>query len=355
MKNRVGKNLKSVVYGLRALSAYARGSERCPYPPTAIWLEPTDRCNLKCVMCPSRLRPGKERGFMELEVYRALIEEVSSFATTIYLFLGGEALLHKDLFPMIRLARSRGIAVRLNTNATLLDRERAEMLIDSGLDYLSFSFDGYNAETYERIRIGARFEPTLKNILDFLNLKKARGAKRPYTVLETIVVRKGKQPKEEELAFRELFRGLPLDEFLLREFHAWRGLFRGASEFQLRERGLAYMPCPYAWCAVGVLRDGTVVPCCLDMWGDYALGKAGEKPLLELWNGELMRDLRRKLSSGRHREIPLCAGCDILWADRRAGKFPHTLLNVALSLPAANLVGYRPINGLKRLIKGGLS
>ena len=289
---------------------------------------------------------------MGLDRYRALIDEIGSYVTTVYLFLGGESLLHEDLVSMISIAHGRGIAVRLNTNATLLDRGKAVDLFEAKLDYISFSFDGYNAETYEKIRRGARFEPTLKNILEFLELKKERGTTIPYAVLETIVARQAQKPAAEELAFRNLFRDLPLDEFNLREFHSWRGLLKDEAELRLRDCNLGYTPCPYPWCALTVLWDGTIVPCCLDNWGEYTLGKVGERPLREVWNGDKMRALRRKLVSRRYEEISLCSDCDILWAENKTGKFPHTLLNVALSLPAANLLGYHLVNNLKRLLKG---
>lgn len=354
MVSKFVKNVKAVGHGVSALRTYSRGEDLCSHPPTTLWIEPTNRCNLRCVMCPVSLRTREDSGFMGMDAYRALIDEVSSYVTTVNIFLGGESLLHKDLFDMIRVARSHGITVRLNTNATILTRERAEQLLDSGLDHLIFSFDGYNAETYESIRVNARFEPTLQNILAFLALKKERGARQPYTVLQTIVVRDGQQTKDEEQAFRARFEGLPLDAFILREAHTWRGVFQGTDRFDPHEYGVRYVPCPYLWSTMSISWDGTVVPCCLDTWADYPLGRVGERPLLEIWNGEPMRSLRRKLLDGAYHDSPLCSDCDLLWADKMLAKLPYTLLKVSLSHPVENLLGYRLTNGLKRLVKGQL-
>jgi len=348
------RNIRAVGYGLNALWAYGRGVDRCAQPPTTLWIEPTNRCNLRCVMCPVSLRTGEQTGFMGIDAYRRLIDEVSSYVTTVNLFLGGESLLHKDLFDMIQYTKGQGIAVRLNTNATLLNRERAEQLLDSGLDHLIFSFDGYNAQTYESIRIRARFEPTIQNILDFLVLKKERRAKQPYTVLQTIVVRQGQQTEEEQRAFRARFKGLPLDAFIVREALTWRGVFKDTDRFDPQPYGVKYVACPYVWSTMSILWDGTIVPCCLDMWADYPIGRVGEQSILEAWNGEAMRSLRRKLVAGEHKDIPLCCSCDLLWADKTVGKFPYTLLKVALSHPLENLVGYHVANTFKRLVKGQL-
>jgi len=354
MAGTFAKNLRAAGYGLRALGAYARGADTCAQPPTTLWIEPTNRCNLRCVMCPTSLRAPAKSGVMDLGVYRALIDEAAPYVTTVNLFLGGESLLHRDLPEMIRYARAQGITTRLNTNATLLDRERAAQLLDAGLDHLIFSFDGYNAETYESVRVNARFEPTLQNILDFLALKKERGAAHPYTVLQTIVVHQGRQTAGDEQAFRARFAGLPLDAFIRREAHTWRGVFQGTDQFDAHEYGVRYAPCPYLWSTLSVLWDGAVVPCCLDTWGDYSLGQAGEQPLLTIWNGAPLRRLRRKLLAGEYQDIPLCAGCDMLWADKLMWRFPYALLKVALSHPVENLLGYRLTNAFKRLVKGQL-
>ncbi len=353
MISRILRNLRATADGFRAVLAYRQRQETCGQPPTTLWIEPTNRCNLKCVMCPTSQRARQEMGFMSLDVFRALIDEVSSYVTTVNLFVSGESMLHQDLAAMIRYARGRGIAVRLNTNATVLTRRHAEELIDSGLDHLIFSFDGYSAETYESVRVNARFEPVLENIMGFLALKKERGAQRPYTVLQTVVVRSEDRRKEEEDAFRRRFEGLPLDAFIVREVHAWRGTFEEA-KLQAEPPGSRYVSCPYLWSTMTVLWDGTVVPCCLDVWADYVLGHVGEQPLRAMWNNEAMRTLRRKLLAQENREIQLCQECDLLWAERTLAGLPLPLLKVALSHPVENLFGYDIINRFKRLVKGQL-
>jgi len=59
-------------------------------------------------------------------------------------------------------------------------------LIASGLDQFAFSFDGFDAETYERTRVNGEFEKTLGNIVRFLEIKKELGARKPVTLIELI-------------------------------------------------------------------------------------------------------------------------------------------------------------------------
>ena len=79
-----------------------------------------------------------------------------------------------------------GIVTRFHTNGTLLDEDKSRRLIDSGLDQFAFSFDGFDAETYEKIRVNAKFEKTVGNIVRFLEIKKEMGAKKPATFIELI-------------------------------------------------------------------------------------------------------------------------------------------------------------------------
>ena len=61
-----------------------------------------------------------------------------------------------EIYYLIDYAKKQGIQnVDMNTNGTLLKPESAEMLLDSGIDYISTDCDGFSAEVYESIRRGA--------------------------------------------------------------------------------------------------------------------------------------------------------------------------------------------------------
>ena len=59
---------------------------------------------------------------------------------------------------------------------------------------------------------------------------------------------------------------------------------------------------------IGVLCDGTVVPCCLDHDGDLALGNLFTQELDEILNSERARTIRGGFS-GRRAVEPLCRRC----------------------------------------------
>ena len=83
-----------------------------------------------------------------------LIRRASLNIASLKLNWRGEPLLHPQLCEIIRHAKEQGIVdVIINTNATHLDDSYAEKLLNSGLDYIIFSFDGGTKETYEKNRV----------------------------------------------------------------------------------------------------------------------------------------------------------------------------------------------------------
>jgi radical SAM protein with 4Fe4S-binding SPASM domain len=61
--------------------------------------------------------------------------------------------------------------IGFNTNATLIDEKRAETIMEARVNEVIFSVDGATAETYNRIRVGANFDTTLRNIRRITTLR----------------------------------------------------------------------------------------------------------------------------------------------------------------------------------------
>ena len=185
----------------RIFLAYRQKKVRNIPLPIRLWVEPNPYCNLKCPMCPqsdpriSEVTRGK--AYMDFELYKKIIDEAGEHVYDINLAHRDESLFHKSLPQMIRYAAEKGIKTRLHTNATILNEKLSRALLDSGLDLLSFSFDGFKKEPYEKIRVRANFEKTLANIIQFLELKKKYRSRKPYTVFQVIELNGNTEGKQE--------------------------------------------------------------------------------------------------------------------------------------------------------------
>jgi len=294
---------------------YTRRSTRLPYLPIRLWVELSAHCNYRCIMCPNKDLSPQEKGHMDFELYTRIIDEAQDFSFDINLAHRGESLLHPRLVEAIQYAKRAGLYTRLHTNGSLLTEDLARQIVASGLDKLSFSFDGYTKETYEKIRRGGDFEKTTANIVRLLEIKKEEKSRKPETAIEVINFETLAAPEmaEAQRKFRERFRGLPLNSFNLKELHNWAG------EIEQGDRGARYSVCPFPWNALIVFWDGTVYPCTQDFFGHYPVGDANRSSLREIWNSPAIMDLRGKLAAQDISEVETCSRCDRPWRKRLLG------------------------------------
>jgi len=316
----------------RILIAYRRRAEIVRPLPIRLWVESASCCNLRCSMCPNKDMAPEQKKVLPFEVFTRIVDEARHFANDMYLHHRGEPLLNPRLFEMIRYAREAGIRTRFHTNGTLLGEERVEPLLDARPDLVSFSVDGFDKETYESIRVGADFEQTVGNILRFARARKARGARRPYLVVEKIRFihsRVGETAAHVE-SLRRQFLEAGVDEVIEKEEYVW-----ATADAPERDGPRTCSVCTFPWYAMVVCADGTVTPCPQDFWAQMAMGNAGTTSLRDIWNGEAYRDLRRRFRTDVD-SLPLCRNCDRLHR-KTVGGIPFQYMVTFL---VDQLVGY---------------
>jgi len=327
----------------RMLLNYWRKRVLLDYNPFRLWIEATNFCNLKCTMCLNRSIKIEEKGFMEFELFKKIIDEAKDFVYSVNLHHRGESLLHKDLPEMIKYCRDHKIYSQLHTNATLLTEDKAYEIITSGLNYISFSFDGSDKTSYESIRIGAKFEETLGNITTFLKMKEKLKSKTPYSVCEIIEFEQNKRyeyrPLKDELLSRKL------DKFIIKQPHNWAGAYKtksGAKGLD-KKRNVSHS-CTFPWYALVILWDGTVVICPQDFFGENRVGNVNHTSLKEIWNGSAMIQYRQKMKEKKYQEIKTCEYCDRLRTKRVFG-IPTTHLHAFVKETSSDDAGkYALIN-----------
>ena len=310
----------------QVFSSYRRKRTRLPYLPVRLWIEATSVCNLRCVMCPNKDLKKEEKGFMDLGLFHKIIDEARGFVFDVNLIHRGEGLLHPEFARLVRAAHEAGVPTKFHTNATLLDESRSRELIAAGLDQISFSFDGYDRETYESIRVNADFAKTLGNVVRFLEIKRELGSAKPYATLELINFpdRYRAADRGRKRAFLDRFRGLPLDRVEVKEMHNWAG------EINAPKRAKKFVPCTFLWQALVIFWDGSVLPCTQDFHGWYPLGNVRDESLAEIWNGERMVRLREKILRRDIADLETCSQCDRLWRSQILGVPKEYLLRFLL-------------------------
>jgi MoaA/NifB/PqqE/SkfB family radical SAM enzyme len=127
----------------------------------------SDRCNHRCIMCSEHspycadggrrmaaegMLDESDFGLMDPQMYRGLIRDLRAMDCREVELCGlGEPLLHPRLFDFLREAKAAGLWVRLVTNASLLDAEKAKELVALGLDEIHISLNAGTPEAYAKV------------------------------------------------------------------------------------------------------------------------------------------------------------------------------------------------------------
>jgi MoaA/NifB/PqqE/SkfB family radical SAM enzyme len=158
-------------------------------PFIAFQIEPTSRCQLKCVMCPRTVYSKEwDNGEMPLALYEK-ISRYFSLADNVHLQGWGEPLLHPEISLMIQIAKAENCKASLTTNGMLLTQDISEEFIKKGLDTVAVSLAGGVRETHENIRCGSHFEQIIDNIRTLANLKLKMRSKTPKIVLSFLMTK----------------------------------------------------------------------------------------------------------------------------------------------------------------------
>lgn len=298
---------------------WMKGSTEVPYGPLKIHIEPTSFCNLRCPMCPQSVGANEHNGFMEMDLFRKIINEAKDFTTEANLFFRGESMMHKDIYEMVRVCEEAGIAAHINTNATLLRDEKIDQLLDARPSKLTISFDSGEPEEYEEMRKGAKFDHTLERVLQLLRAMKTRSGKRPYMVMQVIQLwnsgyAKGALPTIPQ-HFLDRFKGLPVDEWDTFWAHGWAGQMETSDFYTARPHGPNYFPCNWLWKSMAIYWDGKVPSCCADFAEDQIMGDLSTQSILDIWNSKEYQAIRQAHVDGNLEDYKLCRGCDAVWQD----------------------------------------
>jgi len=139
------------VRNLDTLATYHEKLRKAP-DLRQLFLELTLKCNEHCFHCGSSCAENLPDG-LPLDTYKAILDEVKrNFGTKVRLAVtGGEPLLYPDFFELMEYAKSLGFLWGMTSNGTLITKEVAHRLKETGMRSISLSIDGV-PETHDRYR-----------------------------------------------------------------------------------------------------------------------------------------------------------------------------------------------------------
>ena len=239
-----------------------------------VYLEISNICNLSCAFCPGTKREKRAMSEDDMEI---LLPKLRPYTDFLYFHLMGEPLCHPWLGRFLELAHGYGFKVILTTNGTLLPKRQELLLAAPGLHKVNISLHAFEAND-----LSVPFETYLRGCFDFG--KVAEGQK---LISYRLWNNHGQDEKNGDIldALEHYFpkpwvqerHGIRIGDRVYLEHgdkFDWPDLAAPDEGDGVFCHGLRDQ--------LGVLCDGTVVPCCLDHEGDIALGNLFEQTMEEI-------------------------------------------------------------------------
>jgi MoaA/NifB/PqqE/SkfB family radical SAM enzyme len=273
-----------------------------PIPP-ALTIELTNYCNLRCLYCPSPLKP-REQGFMSAETFSRLLEQIKTLGIYRVRLVGlGEPTLHPD-FPRYVYALAGTVPVfSVTTNGQWVKGEMPGVMGDSAIDLVNISVDGTTREEYEHWRVGGDFDRLLSNLT---RLREAKRRARSHVLINIrLMLHPSQRDRERNMVrFWHAFGDVVQKQYVLDFVGGPRDQYQPVSEGR----------CTLPFKTIDVRWNGDVPLCPYSQYqtgqpAGLLLGNINEATLDAMWNSETMRQYRE---GHRHRKedlIPLCKGC----------------------------------------------
>lgn len=335
--------------------------------PLSLEIWPTNRCNLKCVMCGTwaSRRKAMEKGLIykpeeekkrELpdKIWLKIVDEAIKLDVKEFLITGGgEPLMRKGtVIKLMEKIKECGAYGTLNTNGTLLSQKDVLKFINIGWDMIIFSLDGPNGKTHDAIRnVKGTFNKVKKILLEIKKQKIKLKVEKPKVVFNTVILNKNFEKLQKLVEFASLvgcedITFIPLITFdksvekyklsSLQRFKLSKIIDRveklsqqlgvHTNILQFRENpigdtsrmnelilsevksssGFASIPCYEPFLHLLITPDGLTTSCCM-LAGKGVKEDFTSKGLKDIWFGEWFNNLREQFL---RKELPIeCGTC----------------------------------------------
>lgn len=284
--------------------------DECFYFPKYLTIETCNNCNARCIMCPKGIKGTGNIQLMDDSIFNKVLVELSQYKDWIEMIClnsDGEPLLDKKLAQRIKALKNIGIKhINISTNGALLTKQKIQELIESGLDDIRISIDGYKKETYEKIRIGLDYDIVRENVLNLIKIRNAMLSNMSIRI-RMVELEENIKEREDWLNFWSSQIG-KIDKVQIMPMHTWSGKI--TSEDSLQIEYYSDKPCISVFSSFTINYDGIVQLCDSDIEQQEVMGNINEESIQGIWQGEKFEKIRDWHINSKRNNISICRGCD---------------------------------------------
>ncbi len=272
------------------------------YPPS-VQIEPVSICNFRCVFCfqVDKTFTNKDSGYMgymDLNLFKRIIDELEGKVESITLASRGEPTLHKKLGEMLNYMNGKFLAIKINSNASLFTDKMIHTILSNDVHTMAFSIDAAEKELYEKLRVNGKFERTLKNIKRFNEIKKKEyPASRLVTRISGVKV----NDRQNVDKMTDIWSSYS-DLVAFTNYIPWESSY----DNELSEVETA---CTELWRRLFVWWDGKVNPCDYDYKSILSKWNIKNNSISEIWNSDYYKWMRDIHLKKERKQIEPCKRC----------------------------------------------
>lgn len=275
-------------------------------------IETTSRCNFTCPMCVQSEDYAHTQN-MSKELFDKILNEIKiNKIPSVSLNQVNEPLLDKKIFERIEaISKIETVCdIHMNTNASLLNQERSEKILNSNLTRLLIGFDGFSKKVYEKVRRKGDYETVLNNILKFLELKKK--LKKIFPVVRISFVKTSENEHETQDWFdywKEKVDYLTIQEFIT-PFPDSRREYLIPKNSERLNVDPSKIICTQPSERVTFRGNGDVLPCCSHFATEIPIGNLHENTFEEISKSKKIQKLKNNLLQPfGYKKNKICRDC----------------------------------------------
>lgn len=264
-------------------------------------------CNALCPNCPytnSSIRSDyKDTRYMGEETFKKIADEVGQYGAWLRISGGGEPMMHPQFLELMCYAKEKGCKLGIITNGSMLSEPIARKLLEIGVEMLEFSVDADNADDYDIVRKGLKFDKLVDTIRMVYSMRNEM--KSPTKIIASAINQKGIDVDRVEGFW------LPyVDNFQKRKYLTW-----GINAPENSADDTPYLPpedripCPFIFERLNIDSRGKVMVCGYDIRADTDMGNIHETSIHEIWHSEGFEFYRQKHLNRCGDDIEMCRNC----------------------------------------------
>ncbi len=253
---------------------------------------------------------------MNLELFDRLNSEVKEFTNELAYHIVGDPLVLTNLNDYLEISKKHNLKVNITTTANNISQKHYKALENSTIKQINFSLNSYNANSHKKT-----LEEYLNPIFDFVkyaqnikheyfinfriwNLDDEKSAKEFNEKVFNLLEKNFDIELDLDKIYKEKPKNIRVDRKLFinfDEYFVWPSL---KNDF-VSKTGFCYGLSSH----FGILANGVVVPCCLDLDANINLGNVHENSLKEILNSPRAKNMIKGFQNNILEE-ELCQKCE---------------------------------------------